>query len=62
MAVSQIENGNKKGIENGEFPLITYTVEVMNISLDDMLYTESCDTFKDAIEAGIKFAELNLTK
>jgi hypothetical protein len=57
IAINQIDNGNEKGVKEGVFPLITYTVEVMDTSLGKMFYTESCDSFKEAIEAGVKFAE-----
>lgn len=60
VATDQIENGNRKGVENGEYPLVTYTVEVMNASLEKMLYTESCDSLKEAIYAGVIFAENKL--
>lgn len=52
MVVSQIENSNKKDVENRDMPLITYTVEVMDATLSKILYTESCDSFKEAIYAG----------
>lgn len=56
VAVNQIENGYEEQVKAGSIPLITYTVEVMNINLDDILYTESCDSYKDALIAGIKWA------
>ena len=57
IAVNQIDNGNEQGVKDGAFPLITYTVEVMDTSLGEMFYTESCDSFKEAIYSGVKFAE-----
>ena len=57
VAVSQIDNGNEEGVKNREFPLMTYTVEVMDESLGEIFYTESCDSFKEAIYVGVKFAE-----
>lgn len=57
VAVNQIQNGYKEQVEDGSMPLITYTVEVMNNELSDMLYTESCDTFKEALESGVKATE-----
>ena len=56
VAINQIDNGNKNDVEKDIIPIITYTVEVMDISLE-MLYTESFDSFKEAIEAGVKTAE-----
>jgi len=57
VAINQEENGYGLQVELGDVPLITYTVEVMNNKLDDMLYQESCDSFKEALEAGVKWAE-----
>ena len=57
VVVNQEENGYGLQVELGDVPLITYTVEVMNNKLDDMLYQESCDSFKEALEAGVKWAE-----
>lgn len=57
VAINQIENGYQERVEAGDMPLVTYTVEVMNNSLDDMFYQESCHTFKEALEVGVKWAE-----
>ena len=57
VAVNQVENGYKDAVEAGDIPLVTYTVEVMNVNLDDMLFTEARDSFKEALECGIKAAE-----
>lgn len=57
VAVNQVKNGNGEDVENRSLSLITYTVEVMDSSLGEMYYTESCDSFKEAIETGVKFAE-----
>ncbi len=58
VAIDQIENGNKEQILAGDIPLTTYTVEVMKETAQglNMLYQESCDTFKKALEAGVKWA------
>jgi hypothetical protein len=56
VAVNQIENGYQEQVSDGSMPLITYTVEVMTTSLE-LLYTESCDSFKEALEAGLKWAK-----
>jgi hypothetical protein len=59
VAVDQIENGHKEQILAGDIPLTTYTVEVMKETSHglDILYQESCDSFKEALEAGVKWAE-----
>jgi hypothetical protein len=59
VAIDQIENGNKEQILAGDIPLTTYTVEVMKETAQglNMLYQESCDTFKKALEVGVKWAE-----
>jgi len=57
VAVNQIENGYQERVEAGDIPPVTYTVEVMNASLSGILYQESCDTFKEALETGIKKGE-----
>lgn len=56
VAVNQIDNGYDLEVEAGLTPLITYTVEVMYDDLE-IIYQESCDTFKEAILLGIKYAE-----
>jgi uncharacterized protein YjgD (DUF1641 family) len=55
VAINQIDNGCQKQVNEGSMPLITYTVEVMNTSLE-VLYAESRNSFKDALVAGIKAA------
>lgn len=57
VAVNQNENGHEDEVKEGILPLITYTVEVMDSSLSEILYTESCDSFKEAICVGVKFAK-----
>ena len=59
VAIDQIENGHKEQILAGDIPLTTYTVEVMKETAQglDMLYQESGDSFKEALEAGVKWAE-----
>lgn len=59
VAIDQIENGHKEQILAGDIPLTTYTVEVMKETAQglNMLYQESCDTFKKALEVGVKWAE-----
>ncbi len=57
VAINQIENGYEEEVKLGNMPLITYTVEVMNTTLDNIIYQESCDSFKEALEVGIKWAE-----
>lgn len=62
IAVNQAQNGYQEQVAIGDMPLITYTVEVMDVSLSNMLYAESCDSFKEALENGIKAAEKYLSK
>lgn len=56
VAVNQIENGYGEQVKNGSMSVVTYTVEVMDNRLD-VIYQESCDTFKEALEAGVKWTE-----
>lgn len=56
VAINQIDNGYGERVEEGSMPLITYTVEVMDTNLE-ILYQESGNTFKQALEAGVKWAE-----
>ena len=59
VAIDQIENGHKEQILAGDIPLTTYTVEVMKETAQglNMLYQESCDSFNEALKAGVKWAE-----
>jgi len=56
VAINQIENGYGERVEAGDMPLITYTVEVMDTSLGNMLYTESCNTLRETLGVGVKWA------
>lgn len=62
IAMNQISNGNQKKVEKGIMPLITFTVNVMDITMEDVLFTISCDSFKEAFETGVEFAEQHLKK
>ena len=55
-AIDQIENGMQEQIKDGSMPLVTYTVNVMNSDMSDILYAESCDWFSEALMAGIRYA------
>lgn len=56
VAVNQKNNGNERQVNDGAMPLITYTVEVMDTYLE-IIYSESCNSFKEAVLTGIEFAE-----
>ena len=55
VAINQINNGYQEQVNNGSMPLITFTVEVMDTSLE-LLYSESCCSLKEALDAGRKAA------
>lgn len=55
VAVNQEQNGYGDQVKNGTMPLVTYTVEIMDTSLE-VLYAESCNNFKTALDAGLKAA------
>ena len=55
VAVNQIENGYEEQVKAGSMPLITYTVEVLDTSLE-VLYAESCNNLKEALKAGVAAA------
>lgn len=57
VAVNQIENRYQEQVKVRDMPLITYSVEVMNVDLDDVFHQESCKSLKEALEAGVKWAE-----
>lgn len=57
VAINQISNGYEEQVKDGNMPLITFTCEVMDEALEDMLFTMSCDSFEEALREGIEYAE-----
>lgn len=52
-----IEEGHRYMVEDGEIPLITYTVNVIRNSDCAYIYSESFDHLEECLNAGIKFME-----
>lgn len=53
IAMNQYENCVKH-VEEGIMPIVTYTFEVMNLDLSDIIYQESFNSFSEALEEGVK--------
>ncbi|ADO60014.1 hypothetical protein [Paenibacillus polymyxa] len=60
VAINQISNGNESLVKKGMMPTVTFTVEVMDESLEDLIYNISCDSFEEALQEGVEYAEKNL--
>ena len=60
VAINQISNGNESLVKKGIMPKVTFTVEVTDESLEDLMYNISCDSFEEALQEGIEYAEKKL--
>ncbi|QST02454.1 hypothetical protein IMZ31_23685 (plasmid) [Pontibacillus sp. ALD_SL1] len=57
IGMNQRSNGLGDRVDRGEIPLVTFTVEVTDVSMYDLYYSASHDTFKEALVDGLDYAE-----
>lgn len=60
LPINQYDNGQKELVEAGEIPLVTYTLDVINMENGESIYSESFNHIQDCLRAGVKWVRENL--
>ncbi|MFC0903766.1 hypothetical protein ACFHWD_03560 [Clostridium sp. MT-14] len=62
MPINQYDNGHKDEVNAGEIPLVTYTLDIINMENGESIYSKSFNHIQDCLRVGVKWVRENLQK